>query len=49
MLYDGKYIKDISSYLKDEGKYIVILYYKKNFTTTKVRFEVEVLNDKENQ
>ena len=49
VLYDGKYIKDISSYLKDEGKYIVILYYKKNFTTTKVRFEVEVLNDKENQ
>lgn len=49
VLYDGKYIKDISSYLKDEGKYKVILYYKKNFTTTKVRFEVEVLNDKENQ
>ena len=49
ILYDGKYIKDISLYLKDEGKYKVILYYKKNFTTTKVRFEVEVLNDKENQ
>lgn len=49
VLYDGEYIKDISSYLKDNGKYKIILYYKKFFTTTKVRFEVEVSDDKKSK
>ena len=49
VLYDGEYISDISSYLKDNGKYKIILYYKKFFTTTKVRFEVEVSDDKKSK
>lgn len=49
ILYDGKYIEDISEYLKEEGKYNIYLYYRKLFTTTKVRIDIEVYNDKENK
>ena len=45
VLYDGKYIEDISYYLKDKGVYKVILYYKKKFITTKVQIYVEVTDD----
>ena len=45
VLYDGKYIEDISYYLKDRGVYKAILYYKKKFITTKVQIYVEITDD----
>lgn len=48
ILYDGKYIEDISYYLKDKGEYKIVLYYKKKFITTKVQVYVSVNDDKEN-
>lgn len=48
ILYDGKYIEDISYYLKDKGEYKIVLYYKKKFITTKVQVYVSVNNDEEN-
>lgn len=48
ILYDGKYIEDVSYYLKDKGVYKIILYYKKKFITTKVQVYIEVTDDEEN-
>ncbi len=48
ILYDGKYIEDISYYLKDKGEYKIVLYYKKKFITTKVQVYVSVNDDEEN-
>lgn len=48
VLYDGKYIEDISYYLKDKGEYKIVLYYKKKFITTKVQVYVSVNDDEEN-
>lgn len=42
VVYDGKIIEDVSEYLKTEGKYKIYLYNKKWFTTTNVKFEIEV-------
>lgn len=48
ILYDGKYIEDVSYYLKDKGVYKIILYYKKKFIMTKVQVYIEVTDDEEN-
>lgn len=45
VVYDGKIIEDVSEYLKSEGKYKIYLYNKKLFTTTNVKFEIEVKNE----
>lgn len=48
-LYDGEFIEDISDYLKEKGEYKIVLYNKKGFITTKVRIDIEVTDDEENE
>lgn len=48
-LYDGEFIEDISDYLKEKGEYKIVLYNKKGFITTKVRIDIEITDDEENE